>query len=321
MNKNKRTSIIIAAVALAIACVLPFVFTTNYYLVLFSTTLVNLIALLGLNIVMGMAGQSNLGTIGIVALGSSATAIVAQKMGSTTLLGLLAAIIVGIIIGLMLGYPSLRVNGIFLTLTTLSFAQIVYSLSNSLTDITGGAMGIKDIKFPNFFGLQIGDQRTLYFIVLIITILFIIFSFRVERSKWGRALKSVRDNPEAVASLGLNVTKLKLMAFLIATLLGCISGALYVWVVQYVAPTTFATDLGTKYVVMLMLGGVGSTIGMIIGSIVVTLLPEMLRFMGTYYQLVFYAFALALLLFYPLGLHHMFATIISKVTHKANKED
>lgn len=212
----------------------------------------------------------------------------------------------------MLGYPSLRVSGIFLSLTTMSVAQIVYSLANSMQWLTGGAMGVKDISEPNIFGIEFKTQAQLYYFILVIAILLIIFSVRLAKSKYGRALKAVRDNPEAVESVGLSVTKLKLMAFLIATILGCLAGVFYTWVMQYVAPTTFTTDNGTKFVVMLMLGGIGSTSGMIIGAILVTILPELLRFMGDYYQLVFYGIALLLLLVYPLGLSHLFSQLKKK---------
>lgn len=141
----------------------------------------------------------------------------------------------------MLGYPSLRVSGIFLSLTTMSVAQIVYSLANSMQWLTGGAMGVKDISEPNIFGIEFKTQAQLYYFILVIAILLIIFSVRLAKSKYGRALKAVRDNPEAVESVGLSVTKLKLMAFLIATILGCLAGVFYTWVMQYVAPTTFTT--------------------------------------------------------------------------------
>ena len=112
----------------------------------------------------------------------------------------------------MLGYPSLRVSGIFLSLTTMSVAQIVYSLANSMQWLTGGAMGVKDISEPNIFGIEFKTQAQLYYFILVIAILLIIFSVRLAKSKYGRALKAVRDNPEAVESVGLSVTKLKLMA-------------------------------------------------------------------------------------------------------------
>ena len=299
-KKISVTSLILPVIMLVVAVVLPMIYSTNYYIQLFSQTLINLVAVLGLNVVMGLAGQTNLGTIALVALGSYTSALISQATGSTNL------------VGFMLGYPSLRVSGIFLSLTTMSVAQIVYSLANSMQWLTGGAMGVKDIAKPNIFGIVFETQAQLYYFILVIAILLIIFSVRLTKSKYGRALKAVRDNPEAVESVGLSVTKLKLMAFLIATILGCLAGVFYTWVMQYVAPTTFTTDNGTKFVVMLMLGGIGSTSGMIIGAILVTILPELLRFMGDYYQLVFYGIALLLLLVYPLGLSHLFSQLKKK---------
>ena len=305
-KKISVTSLILPVIMLVVAVVLPMIYSTNYYIQLFSQTLINLVAVLGLNVVMGLAGQTNLGTIALVALGSYTSALISQATGSTNLIGLLAALVVAVLVGFMLGYPSLRVSGIFLSLTTMSVAQIVYSLANSMQWLTGGAMGVKDIAKPNIFGIVFETQAQLYYFILVIAILLIIFSVRLTKSKYGRALKAVRDNP------GLSVTKLKLMAFLIATILGCLAGVFYTWVMQYVAPTTFTTDNGTKFVVMLMLGGIGSTSGMIIGAILVTILPELLRFMGDYYQLVFYGIALLLLLVYPLGLSHLFSQLKKK---------
>ena len=300
-------------ICLLAAVALPMVLTTNYYIQLFSQTLINLIAVLGLNVVMGMAGQSNLGTIGIVALGSYTASLIAQSTSQTTLIGLMAAVLVGVLIGFLLGYPSLRVSGIFLALTTTSVAQIVFSLSNNMQWLTGGAMGVKGYPLPKILFWQIANQRQLYYFILFFAVLLIITSIRMTGSKWGRAMRAVRDNPEAVGPLGLSLTKLKIMAFLMATILGCLAGAFYAWVTQYVAPTSFSTDNGTRFIVILMLGGIGSTAGVILGSIIVTLLPEALRFMGDYYQLVFYSFALVLLLVYPRGLSHFFMTLPEKI--------
>lgn len=318
-KKIPSGSLILAAVVLAVAIVLPLIFTSNYYVVLFSQTLINLIAVLGLNIVMGLAGQSHLGTIALVALGSYTSGIIAEAAGSTTLVGLVAALAVSVIVGLMLGYPSLRVNGIFLSLTTMSFAQIVYSLANNMQWLTGGAMGIKNIAAPNILGWQIQNQTQLYYLILATSVVLIYFCVRLARSKYGRAMKAVKDNPEAVESVGLSVTNYKLMAFLLSTAMGCLSGVFYTWVMQYVGPTSFTTDQGTRFVVMMMLGGIGSPAGMVIGAILVTILPEVLRFMGDYYQLVFYSIALLLLLVYPKGLSHLFGAAKDKVLAMVGK--
>ena len=219
-KKISVTSLILPVIMLVVAVVLPMIYSTNYYIQLFSQTLINLVAVLGLNVVMGLAGQTNLGTIALVALGSYTSALISQATGSTNLVGLLAALVVAVLVGFMLGYPSLRVSGIFLSLTTMSVAQIVYSLANSMQWLTGGAMGVKDISEPNIFGIEFKTQAQLYYFILVIAILLIIFSVRLAKSKYGRALKAVRDNPEAVESVGLSVTKLKLMASSAATTSG-----------------------------------------------------------------------------------------------------
>jgi branched-chain amino acid transport system permease protein len=306
-------------ILLAVAIVLPLVFTSNYYVQLFSQTLINIIAVMGLNIVMGLAGLTNLGTIAIVAIGSYAVGILSTVMGSTGLLGLFLALICGLIVGFMLGYPSLRVSGVFLSLTTMSFAQIVYLLANSMTEVTGGAMGIRDIPRPSFFGYQLTSERQLYYLILAVTVLAVVFSIRLIHSKWGRAFIALKDNPEAVESVGLSVTQLKLTAFIIATLMGSLSGVLYAWMIRYLSPTAFITDMSTKYTVILLLGGVGSTAGVIVGSLIVTLLPEALRFMGDYYQLAFYSVALVLLLTQPLGLTHVYGQLRQKAIQAIQK--
>jgi len=306
-------------ILLAAAVALPLLFTSNYYVQLFSQTLINIIAVLGLNIVMGLAGLTNLGTIAIVAIGAYAAGILSTAMGTTGILGLLLALLCGLVVGFMLGYPSLRVSGVFLSLTTMSFAQIVYLLANSMTEVTGGAMGIRDIPRPSFFGLQLTGERQLYYLILAITLLVVIFSMRLIRSKWGRAFIALKDNPEAVESVGLSVTSLKLTAFIIATLMGSLSGVLYAWMIRYLSPTAFLTDMSTKYTVILLLGGVGSTAGVIVGSLIVTLLPEALRFMGDYYQLAFYSVALVLLLTQPLGLTHLFGQIRERAARAAER--
>ena len=190
-KKISVTSLILPVIMLVVAVVLPMIFSTNYYIQLFSQTLINLVAVLGLNVVMGLAGQTNLGTIALVALGSYTSALISQATGSTNLIGLLAALVVAVLVGFMLGYPSLRVSGIFLSLTTMSVAQIVYSLANSMQWLTGGAMGVKDISEPNIFGIEFKTQAQLYYFILVIAILLIIFSVRLAKSKYGRALKAV----------------------------------------------------------------------------------------------------------------------------------
>ena len=296
---------IFAGIVFVAIVLLPILFSNKYYTDLFCQVLVNIIAVLGLNVVMGLSGQTNLGSIAIIAIGSYSVGILSKFTGTAGMLGILLAIVFGILMGFLLGYPSLRVKGVYLALTTLSFTQIVYLLLNNLNDLTGGPMGLR-LPYLSLFGWQLKDTRELYYVILFVTMLVIIFSIRIGKSKFGRAFKAMNDNYEAVESLGIKIANLKLTSFLISTTLGCLSGALYAVMMRYISPSAFTSDASTKYTVILLLGGIGSTGGIIVGSIVVTLLPEILRFLGDYYQLVFYTFALILLLVCPLGLAHLY---------------
>lgn len=306
---------ILALVALAAVILLPIVFPNKYYTDLFCQVLINIIAVLGLNVVMGLAGQTNLGTIGIIAIGSYTISILSSSIGTAGMLGILLALAFGVALGLMLGYPSLRVKGVYLTLTTLSFTQIVYLLANNLNNFTGGPMGLR-LPYLNLLGWQLTNTRQLYYVILSVTVFVILFSVRIGRSKFGRAFKAMNDNPEAVEALGIKISNLKLKSFMIATILGCLAGALYAVMMRYISPTAFIPDANTKYIIILLLGGIGSTGGIMVGAVIVTLLPEILRFMGDYYQLVFYVFALCLLLVCPLGLADLFRRLKNSILKK-----
>ena len=313
--KRKSFTLGLILITAVIAILLPFIYSDKYYTDMFCQVMVNVIAVVGLNIVMGLGGQSNLGTIAIIAIGSYTVGILSTVMGTVGIIGFLLALAMGALLGLVLGYPSLRVRGVYLTLTTLSFTQIVYLLLLNLTEFTGGPMGLH-VPYLNLFGWQLENTTQLYFIILFITVLVIIFSIRIAKSKFGRTFKAMSDNYEAVESLGIKISNLKLTSFMIATILGCLAGALYAVMMRYISPGAFTTDASTKYIVILLLGGIGSTGGIVFGAIIVTLLPELLRFMGDYYQLVFYTLALLLLLFCPLGVANLTKKTINAIIKK-----
>ncbi|MFQ8729828.1 MAG: branched-chain amino acid ABC transporter permease [Enterocloster bolteae] len=126
-------------------------------------------------------------------------------------------------------------------------------------------------------------------------------AWRIAYSKWGRIFKSLRDNVEAVEMSGVDIASCKIKAFTVASIFGTVAGAMYAHYMGYINPSTFNLDLSTNYVVMLMVGGLGSVVGTIFGSAIVTILPEMLRFLGNYYQIVFCSIILLGAIFFPDG--------------------
>lgn len=299
MVRNKQTILILACVAAA--CLLPLVVRDTYMLSVLDQALINAIVVLGLNFITGLTGQMNLGTAGIFALGAYTSALFNVRFGVSPWIGILLAVGMGCLIGICLGYPSLRVRGVYLSLTTIGFTEIVRLLLNNFVNLTGGTQGLRSIKPFSIFGMRIDTTHANYYFLLAMTGLMAWIAYRIAHSKWGRALKALRDNPDAAESLGINVSQVKIMAFTLAAIFGCVGGALYAHLVGYINPAMFTMDLSIRYVIMLMVGGVGLVYGNIVGALVVTLLPEALRFLGDYYQIVFYIIILLGAIFLPNG--------------------
>ena len=194
--------------------------------------------------------------------------------------GIVAALCVGWLIGKALGYPSLRLRGVYLSLTTIAFTEIIRMLLNNMKGVTNGAQGLRGIERYNFFGYRVEGTIPYYYMVLIVAILVVWFAWRIVNSKWGREFKAVRDNIDAVESCGIDVAKVKIRAFTLAAMLGSFAGALYAHLIGYINPESFTVDLSTNFVIMLMVGGIGSVFGNVIGAVIITLLPELLRFLG-----------------------------------------
>lgn len=312
---SKRNFILIIIILFSL--ILPIFVTNDYYKMLFNQTFINIIAVLGLNFITGLTGQMNLGTDGLVAIGAYSSALLTTTFKISPWLGIVFALVMGLIIGIGLGYPSLKIKGIYLALTTLGFGEIVRMLITNL-NFTGGTHGISNIPGYNFFGISINSPTSFYYFLLFVVIFIIYISLRIVNSKWGRTFKAIRDNAEAVEACGIDISKLKILAFTLASIYGALAGALYGNLMGYINPTAFNYDLSVSYIMMMMIGGIGSVTGNILGAIVVTILPEILRFLQNYYWLFFSTVVLIFTIFVPNGLISIFEPF-SKVIMKTKE--
>lgn len=300
-RKSKEILSILAVVIVAFAISLPHILRNDYYMVVINRILINTIVVLGLNFITGLTGQMNLGTAGIYALGAYSSALFVSYTHLSPWLGLIVAILMGLLIGRALGYPSLRIRGVYLSLTTIGFAEVVRLLLANLADFTGGTTGLKNIPCYSIFGFAFNTQIRMYYLFLVMAAFAFFVAWRIVHSKWGRVFKSLRDNIDAVEMTGVDVADMKIKAFTIAAIYGTIGGAMYAHFMGYINPSTFNVDLSTNYVIMLMVGGLESVVGCFVGAVVVTGLPEVLRFLGDYYQIVFLTVILIGAIFFPNG--------------------
>ena len=300
MNKKFRIPVIIVSLILLI--LLPQFISNNYFVILLNQTLISIIILVGLNFVTGLMGQMNLSTAGIMAMGAYTSALLCTKLGWSPWIAMIFVILVGFLLGVGLGYPSLRVKGIYLALTTLGFSEVVRLLANNMVSLTGGPTGVRNIPPFSILGYEIKGAIPYYYFLLVIVIAVLLFSRSIINSKWGRAIKAIRDNDLAVEACGIKISTIKIFAFTLGCIYGCVGGALYGHLIGYINPTNFSVDTSTNYLMMLMVGGIGSTTGNIIGAIIVTFMPELLRFLGNYYWLVFSIVILVSSIFLPKGI-------------------
>lgn len=304
---NRKTIKKCAVILLLIVLILIPVFDKNtYHHMILGQTLVNIIVVLGLNFITGLTGQMNLGTAGIMALGAYVSSLVSLKTGIPVLICMAFSLVVGYLIGWILGYPSLRLKGVYLSLTTIGFSEIVRLVCTNWVNMTGGTTGVQNIPQINIFGLKLDSTAKVYYFYLVLVILLVFVSWRIVHSKFGRVFKAIRDNVEAVEASGINIADLKIKAFTLAAMYGCFGGAMYAHLMGYINPTQFTQDLSANYLVMMIFGGIGNVAGCILGAATITILPEVLRFLETYYWLVFSVITLIFIIFLPNGVISLF---------------
>jgi branched-chain amino acid transport system permease protein len=298
MNANAK-KIALVAVLIAFA-VLP-VFLKNYGIYLCTLFCVYLMATYGLNLTVGYAGQMSLGQAAFFGIGAYVAAI-ALKAGLPFLIVLPIAAIACFAVGLALGFPALRVQHHYLAFATLGFNVLVFLMMRNEEGITGGTFGISGVPRPSLFGLSLDGSLPFFWFTLFFTILLVAVLGWLLRSPWGRAFAALRDNPIRAESLGVNITAYTLLAFAIGAACAGIAGVFFAALVQFVEPAPFHVSTSLMMLLAVIVGGSGRFFGPVLGTVIIILLPEWLRFMQNWYLAVFGFAVVALMIWLPGGL-------------------
>ncbi|MCE5255693.1 MAG: branched-chain amino acid ABC transporter permease [Spirochaetaceae bacterium] len=279
----------------------PVFLKNNYYLTIGCQAMLYCIVALGLNFIVGMSGMMTLGTGAVYGLGAYTSALLSTKLGVNPWLALIPVLVMGWLIGKGLGFPSLRVQFVYFSLVTIAFNEIVRNLLTNL-EFTGSGTGVRNIPPYSIFGFEFNTQLRSYYLIFAFLVVFIIIALRIAKSKWRRAFIAVKDNPEALEVSGINVSSVKITAFTLSSIFGCVAGALYAHFNRYITPSTFTTDLSISFVVMLIIGGLGNFWGCILGAYVVAFLPQLLRSAGTSYKLIYAVLMMLAVILFPNGI-------------------
>jgi branched-chain amino acid transport system permease protein len=281
----------------------------HYPLHLACTVGIFVILSVSLNIVVGFAGQISLGHAAFFAVGAYTSSLLAVKFGIPFWFGIFVAGMVSSVFGILLGVPTLRVRDIYLSVVTICFGLMVQLALVNLESITGGARGIYGIPRPSIAGFSFVTPQSFYYIVLFFALFTIFSALRLLRSRFGRAFLSIRENELAAETVGIRTTYYKILAFAISSFYAGMAGSLYAHYVSYINPDAFTFGTSVDVLVMIVIGGLGNVWGSVIGAIVITLLPEYLRFMQQYYRAVFGIGLVLMMVFMRSGVISVFQRI------------
>ena len=287
-------------VAIAALLVAP-TLLKNYGLYLLTLWLVYVIAALGLNLTVGYAGLKSLCHAGFMGVGAYTVAIM-MKAGFSFWLASPVAIVICFVLGLIVGFPALRVQLHYLGFATLGFNLLLVLLFRKEEWLTGGTFGIQNIKRPELFGLSLNGNMAFYFLVLVVTLVSGVLLTLLLRSPWGRAFAALRDNPIRAESTGVNITAYTLMSFAIGAAYAGIAGALFAPLVNFIEPAPFGIGNSLLFLMMVVVGGSGRFYGPVLGAAIALLLPELLRELKDWYLAVFGFAVVLMMIWLPGGL-------------------
>ncbi len=284
---------------------LPQLSDSEYYVHLANMVGISVMLTLSLNLVFGYTGQISVGHAAFYAIGAYTAAIVMTKFHWPFWLAVPASMISAGLIGALLGIPALRLKGYYLAMATLGFAVVTYVVLRQWGPVTGGAMGLTGIPRPKLFGHEFNDESSYYYLILAATLFTFFIVRNIIASPIGRAMMAVRESETAAESLGVNVTKYKIMAFIISSALAGLGGSMFAPLSRYVSPDGFTLVPSIVILSMLVIGGLGSHLGAVLGGALMVLLPEFIGFVGGYRVFVYSVCLLLVIVFMPEGLAGM----------------
>ncbi len=295
-------------VAAVVALVFPWLVSTGqnfYHVNVMVSALIFVVLGLGLNITVGLAGLLDLGYIAFFAVGSYTYALLSKNfdLGFWTCLPLGG--VMGMLFGIVLGFPILRLRGDYLAIVTLGFASITKIVLENWDTVFGGAAGIAGIPRPEFFGMALdGRQKSVYsyYIVLALVGLTILVTNRLKNSRIGRAWMALREDEIACVAMGVDMARTKLSAYALGAFWAGLVGVVFAAHNNFINPDSFTFMDSAMILAMVVLGGMGSILGVIIASLALKLLPEYLRAFAEYRMLVFGAVMVLMMIFRPQGL-------------------
>lgn len=277
----------------------------NYYIEILTNVGISLIGVLSVFVISGMTGLFSLGQASFMAIGAYTAGILAKNTGLGMAPCLLLAVLVGGLFGFIIALPTVRLRRDYIALITFGFGQAVIAVLNNLTSITGGAMGLMSIP-----------KYTTPLLVLISVIVISFLVWNLKKSRFGRQCMALKSDEIAARAMGINVNRIKLQAFVVASMITAYGGALYAFHTTYVDPTIFVWNRSAEWLIIVFFGGLNSLTGALLSGIVLGVLPELLRALSNLRIIIYSVLVLLVINFRPQGLLGAYEFSITRVWNR-----
>ena len=274
----------------------------DYYYTLLNFIGIYTLLVVGLNLLLGYAGQISLGHAAFFGLGAYTSGILTATYGVNPWLALVAGLVVSGTAAYLIGLPALKLKGYYLAMATLGFGIIIYIFLNEAQGLTGGPSGLHGIPSLALGGFALDTPRRLYLLIWIMLGVVLALSANLMNSRTGRAIRALHDSEAGAESLGVDTFRMKLKIFVWSALYASLAGSLYAHTLNFIAPSSFGFMFSIKLVTMVVLGGMASIWGSLLGAGVLTVLPELLTAFHDFEMVIFGAILMVVMIFLPRGL-------------------
>ena len=302
MIMEGRNSIIPLAVFIVAAAGFPWVLTNEYYISILILSGITAIGVVGLNLLLGYAGQISLGHAAFYGISAYSSAILTTNYGFPVPAGIGIGVILSALVAFLIGMPALKLRALSLAMATLGFGLIVYIFLNETITLTGGPSGFVGIPRFNILGYEFYSDLSYYYLVVGTLTVVLIISLNLINSRTGRALKAIHSSENAARVMGINVHRCKLFVFVLSAVFAAVAGGLYAHYLSFVAPSSFGFHFSLQLIVMAILGGMSSVWGGVIGALFLTSMPEFLRMYEELETILYGLILILCMMFMPKGL-------------------
>ncbi|MGS1117882.1 branched-chain amino acid ABC transporter permease [Castellaniella sp. UC4442_H9] len=313
----KKLHLALGLISLIALIAAPHFFKT-YGVYLLTYWLIYVIANLGLNLIVGYAGLKALGHAAFFGVGAYTSAIL-MKTGVDFWSAMAVGMVLCFVLGLLVGFPALRVQMHYLAFATLGLNEIFVLVVKNESWLTGGTFGISNIARPSLFGYVFKAPIPFYYFVLAFALLSFFILWWIVHSPWGKAFTALRDNPIRAESLGVNIQRYTLLTFAIGGVYAGVAGSLFASLVQYIDPSPFDVQISILMFLMVIIGGPGYLLGPVLGSFIGAFAPEWLRFTQGWYLLLFGLVVVVLMVWLPGGLLSLRQRLASRSEARAHE--